>query len=46
MGRHTYPYLFGFPEALALASGGVLDADVVLTADTRWTKLSPRVVVV
>ncbi len=36
----------GLPDALVLASGDVLDADVVLTADTRWTKLSPRVVVV
>ena len=36
----------GLPDALVLASGDVLDGDVVLTADTRSTKLSPRVVVV
>lgn len=36
----------GLPDALVLASGDALDADVVLTADARWAKLSPRVVVV
>jgi predicted nucleic acid-binding protein len=36
----------GLPDALVLASGDVIDADVVLTADARWAKLSPRVVVV
>ena len=36
----------GLPDALVLASGDVLDADVVLTADAKWIKLSRRVVVV
>jgi predicted nucleic acid-binding protein len=36
----------GLPDALVLAAGDVLRADVVLTADVMWAKLSPRVVVV
>ena len=36
----------GLPDALVLASGDALDADVVLTADGRWSALSHRVVVV
>ncbi len=36
----------GLPDALVLASGDVLDADVVLTADAKWIKLSRRVIVV
>lgn len=36
----------GLPDALVLASGDVLDADVVLTADPRWVTFSSRVVVV
>lgn len=36
----------GLPDALVLASGDVLDADVVLTADAKWFTISPRVVVV
>jgi predicted nucleic acid-binding protein len=36
----------GLPDALVLASGDVLDAEVVLTADAKWVKLSRRVVVV
>ena len=35
----------GLPDALVLASGDVVDADVVLTADAKWAALSPRVVV-
>lgn len=30
-------------DALVLATGDVLDADVVLTANSRWRKLSDRV---
>jgi PIN domain nuclease of toxin-antitoxin system len=30
-------------DALVLATGDVLDADVVLTADARWRELSDRV---
>jgi len=36
----------GLTDALVLASGDVLDADVVLTADAKWIGLSRRVVVV
>lgn len=36
----------GLPDALVLASGDVLEAEVVLTADAKWLKVSPRVVVV
>ncbi|MCY7302359.1 MAG: PIN domain-containing protein [Thermoleophilia bacterium] len=36
----------GLPDALVLASCDILDADVVLTADAKWVKFSPRVVVV
>ncbi len=36
----------GLPDALVLASADVLDADVVLTADERWSKLSRRVAVI
>ena len=36
----------GLPDALVLASGDVLNAAVVLTADAKWIKLSRRVVVV
>jgi predicted nucleic acid-binding protein len=34
------------PDALVLATGDALDADVVLTADHRWRNLSKRVQVV
>jgi predicted nucleic acid-binding protein len=34
------------PDALVLATGDALDADVVLTADHRWKRLSPRVHVI
>lgn len=34
------------PDALVVATGEVLDADSVLTADARWRKASKRVVVV
>ena len=34
------------PDALVIATGDVLDADVVLTADQRWRKLSSRVRVI
>ena len=30
------------PDALIIAAGDVLDADVVLTADARWQKVSER----
>lgn len=29
-------------DALVLAAGDVLDADAVLTADSRWPRISPR----
>jgi predicted nucleic acid-binding protein len=34
------------PDALVLATGDVLGAEVVLTADRRWRKLSTRVQVI
>jgi predicted nucleic acid-binding protein len=34
------------PDALVLATGDVLGAEVVLTADRRWRKLSTRVHVI
>jgi predicted nucleic acid-binding protein len=34
------------PDALVLATGDVLGAEVVLTADQRWRKLSTRVQVI
>lgn len=34
------------PDALVLATGDVLGAEVVLTADERWRKLSTRVQVI
>lgn len=34
------------PDALVIATGEVLGADVVLTTDKRWQALSPRVRVV
>lgn len=34
------------PDALVLATGDVLDAEVVLTADQRWKQLSTRVRVI
>lgn len=34
------------PDALVLATGDVLGAEVVLTADQRWRKLSARVQVI
>lgn len=36
----------GLPDALVIATGESLDADVVLTADERWRPISPRVMVV
>ncbi len=39
-GRHPSLRL---PDALILATGDVLDADAILTADRRWTAWSDRV---
>lgn len=36
----------GLPDALVLATGEVLEADVVLTADRTWTRYSKRVQVI
>jgi predicted nucleic acid-binding protein len=36
----------GLPDALVLATGETLDADVVLTADRSWTRYSKRAQVI